>query len=159
MIQPPPLPPLPPLLGLPHAPTLADHAEAWARENGLGVPARRAGRAWAALYRTWVDYAFAGLAEHEPEVIELPTTLRPPEFRLVPDFDPWDEDDIRHYGPGKPAPDSSGYWAVDGPYFSARVDVHVTPAGSWTTFPEIRGSLHHALWWKLRDAPMHQTTT
>ena len=107
MIQPPPLPPLPPLLGLPHAPTLADHAEAWARENGLGVPARRAGRAWAALYRTWVDYAFAGLAEPEPEVIELPTTLRPPEFRLVPDFDPWDEDDIRHYGPGKPAPDAS----------------------------------------------------
>jgi len=109
MIQPPPLPPLPPLLGLPHAPTLADHAEAWARENGLGVPAGRAGRAWAALYRTWVDYAFAGLAEPEPEVIELPTTLRPPEFRLVPDFDPWDEDDIRHYGPGKPAPDVKGH--------------------------------------------------
>lgn len=41
--------------------TLAEHAEAWARESGEVVPERDTPE-WQALYERWVEYAFADLA-------------------------------------------------------------------------------------------------
>ncbi len=40
--------------------TLADHAEAWWRENGRTLPPRGTAE-WQAMYETWVDWAFADL--------------------------------------------------------------------------------------------------
>lgn len=38
--------------------TLADHAEAWARETGKTVPPRKTPE-WQALYESWHAFAFA----------------------------------------------------------------------------------------------------
>ena len=38
--------------------TLADHAEAWARENGEDVPVRDTPE-WQVMYERWIDYAFS----------------------------------------------------------------------------------------------------
>lgn len=38
--------------------TLAQHAEAWWREQGQTVPPRET-KQWDEMYRAWVDYAFA----------------------------------------------------------------------------------------------------
>lgn len=38
--------------------TLADHAEAWTREQGRKVP-RRNTKAWQRMYERWVRWAFA----------------------------------------------------------------------------------------------------
>jgi hypothetical protein len=46
--------------------TLADHAEAWARESGQPVP-ERATPEWGALYTRWRAFAFAGFADGDPE--------------------------------------------------------------------------------------------
>lgn len=37
--------------------TLADHAEAWSREQGFRVP-RRNTKLWQKMYAKWVDFAF-----------------------------------------------------------------------------------------------------
>jgi len=37
--------------------TLADHAEAWMKENGHEVPPRKS-EEWNELYTQWLDYAF-----------------------------------------------------------------------------------------------------
>ena len=42
--------------------TLADHAESWARERGMPVPARDTS-AWRALYERWHEWAFQGIGE------------------------------------------------------------------------------------------------
>ena len=38
--------------------TLADHAEAWAREQGCHIPNRDT-KEWIILYEEWVTWAFA----------------------------------------------------------------------------------------------------
>ena len=38
--------------------TFQDHAELWAREQGIPIPARKT-PAWWAMYEQWVSYAFA----------------------------------------------------------------------------------------------------
>lgn len=38
--------------------TLADHAEAWTREQGKEVPERDTPE-WEVMYEAWIDYAFA----------------------------------------------------------------------------------------------------
>ena len=40
--------------------TLADEAEAWARENAREIPPRGTPE-WRELYQAWVDFAFARL--------------------------------------------------------------------------------------------------
>ena len=37
---------------------LADHAELWASEQGIPIPARDTDE-WQAMYEAWCDYAFA----------------------------------------------------------------------------------------------------
>ena len=37
--------------------TLADHAEAWAKEQGETVPPRNTAM-WRELYERWIEYAF-----------------------------------------------------------------------------------------------------
>jgi hypothetical protein len=37
--------------------TLADHAEAWAREHGYAVPPRNTEQ-WRGMYQDWIGYAF-----------------------------------------------------------------------------------------------------
>ena len=44
--------------------TLADHAELWARENGLDVPERETAQ-WAKMYERYIEWAFADFAELE----------------------------------------------------------------------------------------------
>ena len=44
--------------------TLADHAEAWWREQGNEVPARDSNQ-WQKMYETWVEWAFADLRGKE----------------------------------------------------------------------------------------------
>ena len=39
--------------------TLAEHAEAWWREQGNTVPERNTNE-WREMYEKWVDYAFQG---------------------------------------------------------------------------------------------------
>jgi len=40
--------------------TCAEHAEAWASENGEKVPVRDSIR-WKWMYKRWIDFAFAGM--------------------------------------------------------------------------------------------------
>ena len=42
--------------------TLADHAEAWTREQGRDVPPRNTPE-WQIMYNAWIDYAFADFGE------------------------------------------------------------------------------------------------
>ena len=44
--------------------TLADHAEAWWREQGKEVPSRDTDE-WQAMYETWVAWAFADLHDEQ----------------------------------------------------------------------------------------------
>ena len=38
--------------------TLADHAELWAKENGIVVPSKDTTK-YEDMYRKWIEYAFA----------------------------------------------------------------------------------------------------
>ena len=38
--------------------TLADHAEAWHKENGNSIPARDS-EEWEVMYQSWIDFAFS----------------------------------------------------------------------------------------------------
>ncbi len=42
--------------------TLADHAEAWWKEQGEEVPIRHT-EAWKLMYKEWVEYAFKDMEE------------------------------------------------------------------------------------------------
>lgn len=42
--------------------TLADHAEAWTREQGEPVPARDTPE-WTVMYEAWIEFAFADFPE------------------------------------------------------------------------------------------------
>lgn len=42
--------------------TLAEHAEAWQREQGKEVPDRDT-EAWQTMYEQWVDFAFQGISQ------------------------------------------------------------------------------------------------
>ena len=42
--------------------TLADHAEAWTREQGESVP-KRGTLKWEAMYKTWCGWAFSDFVE------------------------------------------------------------------------------------------------
>jgi len=42
--------------------TLADHAETWAREQGIPIPARDTD-AWQVFYEGYIDYAFADFSK------------------------------------------------------------------------------------------------
>ena len=44
--------------------TLADHAEAWTREQGKQVPARNTPE-WETMYEKWVEFAFADFTKAE----------------------------------------------------------------------------------------------
>ena len=44
--------------------TLAEHAEAWWREQGNKVPFRNS-KQWQQMYETWVEWAFADLRSEE----------------------------------------------------------------------------------------------
>jgi hypothetical protein len=44
--------------------TMADHAEAWWREQGKEVPSRDTDE-WRRMYETWVAWAFADLHDQE----------------------------------------------------------------------------------------------
>jgi hypothetical protein len=44
--------------------TLADHAEAWWKEQGKEVPARNT-EEWQQMYETWVEWAFSDLHGEE----------------------------------------------------------------------------------------------
>jgi len=44
--------------------TFQDHAELWAREQDIPIPARNTD-AWKNLYERWVDYAFEGIGEED----------------------------------------------------------------------------------------------
>lgn len=43
--------------------SLMDHAEYWARENGLDVPEDRDSNEYTVMYEKWIDFAFAGFAK------------------------------------------------------------------------------------------------
>ena len=45
--------------------TLAEHAEAWWREQGKEVPDRETS-AWQEMYEQWIEYAFAEFGKPEP---------------------------------------------------------------------------------------------
>lgn len=49
--------------------TLADHAEAWTREQGKVVPARDTPE-WDVMYAAWVDVAFADFPEEITDPIK-----------------------------------------------------------------------------------------
>lgn len=49
---------------MPSTMTLADHAEAWWREQGNTVPPRNTDE-WQQMYETWVEWAFADLHSEE----------------------------------------------------------------------------------------------
>jgi hypothetical protein len=49
--------------------TLADHAEAWARERGLPVPQRDTDD-WRALYEQWHTWAFQGIGDGKQELLQ-----------------------------------------------------------------------------------------
>lgn len=42
--------------------TLADHAELWAKENGMSIPERNT-LAWTMMYGEWIQFAFQGFAD------------------------------------------------------------------------------------------------
>lgn len=42
----------------PETMTMAEHAEAWARDNGEFVPPRETAE-WTAFYERWVEWAFS----------------------------------------------------------------------------------------------------
>ena len=45
--------------------TLADHAEAWQKEQGKEVPPRGT-KQWRKMYETWVEWAFSDLTSPTP---------------------------------------------------------------------------------------------
>jgi len=43
--------------------SLMDHAEFWARENGLDVPEDKDSDEYTTMYEKWIDFAFQDLAK------------------------------------------------------------------------------------------------
>ena len=43
---------------------LADHAEAWAKSEGIPIPPRDT-PAWLQMYESWIDYAFEDFDKKE----------------------------------------------------------------------------------------------